>query len=394
MIRRNLAPITRQVVQTRHYSPSPSAVLAALPTRPGGPRISRSSRPDRRPSKSGSEPDPDSASGSHRYERPQQPFQSSYPFMNNQPGFDSPGHSMASQIPVHIPTDPNGVLRETDGAVSLLANSALVIVRQLEMLNVFMGFEQANKYAILNPQGEHVGYMAEEDQGFMSVMMRQALRTHRPFRSVVMDKHGTPVLWIRRPFAFINSKIFVHAEQEETGGNSRLVGEAQHREETFKQFARIDSGFWAWDFWLKDADDRQYVIRFDAVEQELALKQADNSANPNQAAPSLVIPPSATDLTLDERAMALATAVTIDIDYFSRHSGSGGMGFPFFMWGGGVGDEYGRGSSDGGVGVGGAVGAGVGVQEGMQEGMYPEEEIYPEEVGPDIGLGDDFEDPF
>lgn len=39
--------------------------------------------------------------------------------------------------------------------------------------------------------------MAEEDQGFLSVMMRQALRTHRPFRSVVMDKHGTPVLWVR-----------------------------------------------------------------------------------------------------------------------------------------------------------------------------------------------------
>jgi hypothetical protein len=138
----------------------------------------------------------------------------------------------------------------------------------------------------------------------------------------------------------------------------------------------------------------QYVIRFDAVEQELALKQSGNSVSPNQATPSLVIPPSATDLTLDERAMALATAVTIDIDYFSRHSGSGGMGFPFFMWGGGVGDEYGRGSSDGAAGAGGAVGAGVGMQEGTQEGMYPEEEVYPEEVGPDIGLGDEFEDPF
>lgn len=49
--------------------------------------------------------------------------------MNEQPGFDAGGPSMASQVPVHIPTDPNGVLRETDGAVSLLANSALVVVR-------------------------------------------------------------------------------------------------------------------------------------------------------------------------------------------------------------------------------------------------------------------------
>lgn len=89
--------------------------------------------------------------------------------------------------------------------------------------------------------------LAEEGQGLLSVMMRQTLRTHRPFRSVVMDKYGTPILWvsyffislkhstdthrvlcqIRRPFAFINSKIYVHAGQTETGQDDRLVGEAQ-----------------------------------------------------------------------------------------------------------------------------------------------------------------------
>lgn len=133
----------------------------------------------------------------------------------------------------------------------------------------------------------------------------------------------------------------------------------------------------------------QYVIRFDAVEQELALNQVNNSQSPNQPPSSLVIPPSATDLTLDERAMALATAVTIDIDYFSRHSGSGGMGFPFFMWGGGVGDEYGRGAGS----EAGAVGTAAGMQEGMAEGGY-EEEVYQEQVGPDVGMGEEFEDPF
>ena len=31
-------------------------------------------------------------------------------------------------------------------------------------------------------------------------------------------------------------------------------------DDSFKQFARIDSGFLAWDFWLKDADDRTSLI--------------------------------------------------------------------------------------------------------------------------------------
>lgn len=40
--------------------------------------------------------------------------------------------------PVHIPEDPNGVLKETHPATSILANSGLVVQRELEMMNVLM----------------------------------------------------------------------------------------------------------------------------------------------------------------------------------------------------------------------------------------------------------------
>lgn len=61
-------------------------------------------------------------------------------------------------------------------------------------------------------------------------------------------------------------------------------------------------------------DTGQYVLRMDAVE--------GNSRG----------------LTLDERAVALACAVSIDFDFFSRHSSHGAGGFfpfPFFGFGGG-----------------------------------------------------------
>lgn len=84
--------------------------------------------------------------------------------------------------------------------------------------------------------------MAEEEVGILSVLSRQTLRTHRPFKATIMDRTGQPILWvrtpslypcnrakvlladrqIRRPFQFINSRIFVHAGQ---GG--KLVGETQ-----------------------------------------------------------------------------------------------------------------------------------------------------------------------
>ncbi|KAK4688541.1 hypothetical protein P7C73_g1563, partial [Tremellales sp. Uapishka_1] len=305
----------------------------------------------------------------HGHVRPlkRAPRRSGLPFADE---YEPPHRSEISvpSRPISIPSDPLGVLGDSHAARELLGHETLVIVRQLEMLNVFMGFEQANRYAIMTPEGENVGYLAEEERSIISAVSRQTLRTHRPFRSVVMDKTGTPVLWIKRPFAFINSRIFVHASEAEVG---KLVGEAQQQwhpwrrrynlfqqrnEETFSQFARIDGGFFAWDFWLKDKDDRlvasinrnfrglgrelftdtgQYVIRFDSAGTELDLPPGSSA---NVQGQSLILPSGREGgLTLDQRAMTLATAVSIDFDYFSRHSGSGGMGLPFFMWGGGDG---------------------------------------------------------
>ena len=51
--------------------------------------------------------------------------------------------------------------------------------------------------------------MAEEERGFLSTLQRQIFRTHRPFRSTIMDTEGNVILKVHRPFAFINSRTFV-----------------------------------------------------------------------------------------------------------------------------------------------------------------------------------------
>jgi hypothetical protein len=40
--------------------------------------------------------------------------------------------------PVYVPEDPKGVLKENHPATSILANSGVVVQRQLEMMNVMM----------------------------------------------------------------------------------------------------------------------------------------------------------------------------------------------------------------------------------------------------------------
>lgn len=165
----------------------------------------------------------------------------------------------------------------------------------------------------------------------------------------------------------------------------------------FAQFAYVDEPFLSWDFSLLSDDsklvgsvnrniaglDREistdtgvYALRMDAA--GLAQEPGHLTSKTEQQAQQANEAPS-TAMTLDQRAVTLATAVSVDFDHFSRKSGSGGgMGFMplWFPWGGGgaaageAGAEAGAVEGAGGAGVGvGRAGAGAGeVGEGAAVG--------------------------
>jgi hypothetical protein len=350
--------------------------------------------------------------------------------------------------PVYIPEDPHGVLKQTHPAMSILNNSSIVIQRQLEMMNVLMGFEQANRYVIMDPQGNHIGYLAEQDHGIGSTMKRQAFKTHRSFTTHVFDKQEKEVLRIHRPFAWINSRIRVYdavnpdesvapfastalegvsvpAQLAESQAQistlalseMRIIGEThqqwaplrrkynmflhrqandlpqekdaprlasgdlplsnstalqtvdeKHPDGVMSQWAYCDEPFLSWDFSLKSDDGKLigsvnrnfggfareiftdtgvYALRMDsaglAEEPKHLISRTGQSEETHPG------------MTLDQRAIMLATAVSIDFDYFSRHSGgvTGGGFMPLWFpwWGGGAAEA---GAEAGAVGAAGA----------------------------------------
>ncbi|KAL8951611.1 MAG: hypothetical protein Q9183_007443, partial [Haloplaca sp. 2 TL-2023] len=121
--------------------------------------------------------------------------------------------------PVHIPEDPNAVINEKHPAASILSNSGIVVQRQLELMNVVVGFEQANKYVILDPQGNHIGFIAEQDNSIGRSMSRQMLKTHRSFTTHIFDKHQNEVLRFHRPFSWISSRIGIYDPVGATAGS-------------------------------------------------------------------------------------------------------------------------------------------------------------------------------
>lgn len=153
--------------------------------------------------------------------------------------------------------------------------------------------------------------------------------------------------------------------------------------ENFTQFAAIDEQFLSWDFSFKDQNGKligsvnrnfagwgrelftdmgTYALRMDSAglaeaAGDTAKESMTSSANRQAYAEVVGAAENEKGMTLDQRAVMLATAVTVDFDYFSRHSSQGGgMGFmPIWMFGGG-GEAAGgaAGAEAGGAVVGGA----------------------------------------
>ena len=143
-------------------------------------------------------------------------------------------------------------------------------------------------------------------------------------------------------------------------------------EASYEQFAYVDEPFLSWDFSLRSADSGligsvsrnwrgfgreiftdtgAYVLRMDST----GLQGERKALSPTASPPSTVYDREGGGMTLDQRAVMLATAVTVDFDYFSRSRG--GM-MPFPLWFGGAGSE----AAGAEAGAAGAVGAQSGAE--------------------------------
>ncbi|XP_028774064.1 altered inheritance rate of mitochondria protein 25 [Neltuma alba] len=228
--------------------------------------------------------------------------------------------------------DPEGP--EEAKVAPLLARSNLLITRDIEWANLAFGFEQENRYAIVDvcyPQSP-VGFIREQS----NVIARQFLRTRRPFVAYIIDAMGNELFKVRRPFWWITSSIYAEINGKEIGVVHRRWHLWRRVYDLYlgsKQFAVVENpGFWNWTFTLKDingevlanidrdwrgfgfeifTDAGQYVIQFGTSDPSSKIGPARTIQDLEVVRP----------LTLSERAVALALAISLDNDYFSRRRG-------------------------------------------------------------------------
>jgi len=213
---------------------------------------------------------------------------------------------------------------------SLMTQPSFVIGRQVEMLNIFMGYEQANKYSISNINGETIGYIMEEAGSIGNAFKRQLFGKHRPLTATILDREGVPQLIFKRPFYFISSSLEVYKLDN---GNEVFLGSVSQRWHPFRrkydlfegneQFAEIDMPLLSWDFNITDEKKKTLALvnkNFTGIAREIFTDTSQY----------LVDLPADTNLTAAKKSIVIGCAVSIDCDYFSKLSGGPGL-FPFFF---------------------------------------------------------------
>ncbi|BAS77830.1 Os02g0238500, partial [Oryza sativa Japonica Group] len=216
----------------------------------------------------------------------------------------------------------------------LLSRANLLIARDIEWANIMLAFEQESRYIIMDPlfPQSPVGFIREKS----NVIFRQLFRSRRPFVAEITDAMGNEIFTVRRPFWLINSSIYAEVNGKEVGVVHRRWHLWRRIYDLYlgnRQFAVVENpGFWNWTFTLTDEDDNVLAqidrnwrgIGFELFTDagQYAIRFGDAGLNRKFGLASDIDELHVVrQLTLPERAVALALAVSLDCDYFSRRGG-------------------------------------------------------------------------
>ena len=200
--------------------------------------------------------------------------------------------------------------------IDLTQYQELVVRQEVEHLEVFTGFETANRYSVSTPDGDQLLY-AYEESGWLG---RQFLRNHRPLTLHVMDSEQRPLLRASRSFFWFLSHLHV------SDGADRPVGSLRRRFAVLnRRFVLEDSSGQALaEIQGKLLRPNTFTINRDGSEVARVTKQWSGVVREAFSdADTFRIQQDTQRVDHDLSLLVLATAFAIDFDFFE----SGGSSF-------------------------------------------------------------------
>ncbi|KAJ1501063.1 hypothetical protein HMI55_006639 [Coelomomyces lativittatus] len=221
---------------------------------------------------------------------------------------------------INVIISKDSVLNEAHPSYFLFSRKRLAVSQKLEVKNVLFNWDQANRYSLRDNNGNEIG-LIEEKSG--SGISRNALRTHRGFEAYILNLDGKIILKMHRPFHLITSSIFITTENDVPIGHvEQKFTVVKRKYKLFdakgRQFASINAPPLSWEFTLKNEEGKPLGCidrNFSKFTHEVFTNKGSYAIHFDAS--------QGQDLTLDERAVAMACAISIDFDYFSEDRDGG-----------------------------------------------------------------------
>lgn len=243
--------------------------------------------------------------------------------------------------------DITGVIKFQHPVNVSILNQPLIVV-QLKSEAVQRSFNEgsANKYLIKNKDGEQIGYLMERNKHALNTFGWQLVPFQRPFTVNVYDNYGNIILIIKRTFSLINPRIRVFLpEENQPILPGALVGQVvkkwhmwkrkydlfscepeafPEKQMALKPFGVVRSSFLSQDFPVFDTNhkiiggvDRNWLgLSYELfAESNSFMVRNDYKLIDNNVYPDNEI--SEQPLSLDQKAVLFANAITINFDYFN-----------------------------------------------------------------------------
>lgn len=184
---------------------------------------------------------------------------------------------------------------------------------------LLLDFEQRNQYAV-SDQLRHRGYVVEQGRTLLDVVARIFLGSHRPLHLSVFGGDDTVALTLRRPFYWLFSRMVVFdgsgAEIGVVWKRWSLLRKKYELQESGRTFATISSGFFRiWTFPIVDLSGNPVAT----VSKKWGGLIREYATDADKFRVEFTSP----TLSIRQKAVIFAAALSIDFDYFENNRGGG-----------------------------------------------------------------------
>ena len=195
----------------------------------------------------------------------------------------------------------------------ILTQPAIVVNQQVELSNVLIGIDTANKYSLHAPTGQQLGQSAEVG-GVGGFIMRQLFRNARSANVKVFGNKGTEIAEMRKPFKFIFSEIVATIGGAEVGRAKRTswIGRNYTISVMGVPTFTISSSLFQWKNFRFNVMKNGVHVATIMKRYEGALKMMFTQAD------TFTLEFHDTSLSLEERLTLLGTTYLIDFDCFEQ----------------------------------------------------------------------------